>query len=208
MNEHFEIAGEPEQLEHHAPRISAWRLDNESCRELRDQSFQGRGCEDLVGRGVALDTAVFDLPVVQQMDLETTDSVKDGVLLPCVKEGRKLRARVVQDGYHPGWNMRFPRSIREDGTLYVVDEVNTAPETLRRTENRTLPPAQSGVTALAALLKNTQPRLLPMSPLAGNSAPTPMICPASWWWLLTIPRLPSCNCSSPLIKVRAMTPEL
>jgi Ca-activated chloride channel family protein len=24
--------------------------------------------------------------------------------------------------------MRFPRSIREDGLLYVVDEVNTAPD--------------------------------------------------------------------------------
>ncbi|GAA4014054.1 hypothetical protein GCM10022631_27220 [Deinococcus rubellus] len=45
----------------------------------------------------------------------------------CVKEGSKLRARVVQDSYHPDWNMRFPRSIREDGLLYVVDEVNTEP---------------------------------------------------------------------------------
>ena len=48
--------------------------------------------------------------------------------MQCVKEGSKLRARVVQDGYEPDWNMRFPRSIREEGTLYVVDEVNTAPD--------------------------------------------------------------------------------
>lgn len=233
LDEHFEIAEELEQLEHYASRISARRLDNESRKELRDQSFQGRGRgrEDLLGRGLALDTAVFDLPVVQQMDqgvglvcvrsggklrvkavsdgfdagmnvqfpralraegahyvvdnlvhsadgsfyridgtisrivragetdpltrpsgggrassaghtraaavtkaaktvadLETTDSARDGILLQCVKEGSKLRARVVQDGYHPDWNMRFPRSIREEGTLYVVDEVNTAPD--------------------------------------------------------------------------------
>ncbi len=61
-------------------------------------------------------------------DLETTDTVGDGVLIQCVKDGSKLRARVVSDGYHPDWNMRFPRSIREDGTLYVVDEVTTAPD--------------------------------------------------------------------------------
>jgi Ca-activated chloride channel family protein len=56
-------------------------------------------------------------------DLETTDSVGDGVLVQCVKEGSKLRARVVSDGYDPDFNMRFPRDIRAEGTLYVVDEV-------------------------------------------------------------------------------------
>ncbi|MDJ1493755.1 VWA domain-containing protein [Cytophagaceae bacterium DM2B3-1] len=61
-------------------------------------------------------------------DLETTDQVGDGVLVQCVKDGSKLRARVVSDGYESTWNMRFPRSIREEGTLYVVDEVNTAPD--------------------------------------------------------------------------------
>ncbi|PTA69710.1 VWA domain-containing protein [Deinococcus arcticus] len=61
-------------------------------------------------------------------DLDTTDSSAGGILVQCVKEGSKLRARVVQDGYEPDWNMRFPRSIRAEGTLYVVDEVNTAPD--------------------------------------------------------------------------------
>ena len=56
-------------------------------------------------------------------DLETTTSVGDGVLVQCVKEGSKLRARVVSDGYDPNFNMRFPRDIREENTLYVVDEV-------------------------------------------------------------------------------------
>jgi Ca-activated chloride channel family protein len=56
-------------------------------------------------------------------DLETTDTVGDGVLVQCLKDGSKLRARVVSDGFDPNMNMRFPRSIREDGMLYVVDEV-------------------------------------------------------------------------------------
>jgi len=56
-------------------------------------------------------------------DLPTTDTVGDGVLVQCLKDKSKLRARVVSDGYNPDWNMRFPRSIREDGMMYVVDEV-------------------------------------------------------------------------------------
>ena len=56
-------------------------------------------------------------------DLETTDTVGNGVLVQCIKEKSKLRARVVSDGYDPDWNMRFPRSIREEGMMYVVDEV-------------------------------------------------------------------------------------
>ncbi|MCC5664515.1 VWA domain-containing protein [Nostoc sp. CHAB 5784] len=61
-------------------------------------------------------------------DLPTTDTVKDAILVQCVKDGSKLRARVVSDGYEPDWNMRFPRSVREEGMLYVVDEIKTAPD--------------------------------------------------------------------------------
>lgn len=234
LQEHFEIAEELEQLEHYAGRIASRRFDNDSRKELRDQSFQGlgRGRAELQGRGVTVDTAVLALPVVADSaggvellcvrdggrlrvktlsdgydsamnvqfpralradgaryvvggletsadgsfyrvtgeirrvvrsgeedplqglsvggggqgrtrssassgvtkaaktatDLETTDTSSGGILVQCVKEGSKLRARVVQDGYEPDWNMRFPRSIREDGLLYVVDEVNTAPD--------------------------------------------------------------------------------
>lgn len=56
-------------------------------------------------------------------DLETVDDVGNGVLVQCVKEGSKLRARVVSDGYNPDYNIRFPRNIRAEGVLYVVDEV-------------------------------------------------------------------------------------
>ncbi len=56
-------------------------------------------------------------------DLPTTNSIGNAVLVQCVKEGSKLRARVVSDGFDPNLNMRFPRDIREEGILYVVDEV-------------------------------------------------------------------------------------
>ncbi|HNB20517.1 MAG TPA: VWA domain-containing protein [Agitococcus sp.] len=61
-------------------------------------------------------------------DLEVADSVGDCILVQCVNDGSKLRARVVSDGFDPTWNMRFPRSIREEGMLYVVDEVITGPD--------------------------------------------------------------------------------
>ena len=56
--------------------------------------------------------------------LPTTTEVGTGVIVQCVAEGSKLRARVVSDGFDPGWNIRFPRSIRELGVLYVCEQVN------------------------------------------------------------------------------------
>lgn len=56
-------------------------------------------------------------------DLPTCTEIGTGVLVQCVPEGKKLRARVVSDGYNPDWNIRFPRSVRELGVLYVCDEV-------------------------------------------------------------------------------------
>ncbi len=56
-------------------------------------------------------------------DLETTTRADGGVLVQCIRESSKLRARVVSDGYDPNYNMRFPRDIREEGVLYVVDQV-------------------------------------------------------------------------------------
>jgi Ca-activated chloride channel family protein len=58
-------------------------------------------------------------------DLPTTTSVGTGVVIQCIKEGSKLRARVVSDGYDPDLNIRFPRDIREENILYVVDEIIT-----------------------------------------------------------------------------------
>jgi Ca-activated chloride channel homolog len=83
-------------------------------------SYQHRARSASSGKAAKGPASAADLPV--------TDSVGDGVLVQCVKEGSKLRARVVSDGYEPDWNMRFPRSVREEGMLYVVDEVKTGPD--------------------------------------------------------------------------------
>lgn len=56
-------------------------------------------------------------------DLPTCTEIGTGVLVQCVPEGKKLRARVVSDGFNPNWNIRFPRSIRELNVLYVCDSV-------------------------------------------------------------------------------------
>jgi Ca-activated chloride channel family protein len=56
-------------------------------------------------------------------DLPTCNEIGSGVLVQCVPEGKKLRARVVSDGFDPNYNIRFPRGIREVGVLYVCDEV-------------------------------------------------------------------------------------
>lgn len=45
------------------------------------------------------------------------------VLVECVKEGGRLRIRPVSQGYHPHWNVQFPRDIRKEGCIYVVDEL-------------------------------------------------------------------------------------
>jgi Ca-activated chloride channel family protein len=59
-------------------------------------------------------------------DLQETDTVGNGVLVQCVQDKSKLRARVVSDGFDPNWNMRFPRGIRQENVLFVVDHVNPA----------------------------------------------------------------------------------
>lgn len=56
-------------------------------------------------------------------DLPTCTEIGTGVLVQCVPEGKKLRARVVSDGFNPNWNIRFPRSIRELNVLYVCESV-------------------------------------------------------------------------------------
>ena len=60
-------------------------------------------------------------------DLEETDTVGNGVLVQCVQDKSKLRARLVSDGFDPNWNIRFPGGIRQENVLFVVDRVNPGP---------------------------------------------------------------------------------
>lgn len=49
----------------------------------------------------------------------------DGVVVECVREGDRLRVRVVSPGYE-SWNVQFPKGVREAGARYVVDGVRSA----------------------------------------------------------------------------------
>ncbi|MBP2704635.1 WGR domain-containing protein [Microbispora sp. RL4-1S] len=52
--------------------------------------------------------------------LETVAHPGDGIVLECVREGDRLRVRVSSAGYE-GWNVQFPRDIREEGARYLVE---------------------------------------------------------------------------------------
>ncbi|MEJ6480963.1 VWA domain-containing protein [Nostoc punctiforme UO1] len=115
LNENFEIAEEIDQLEYFASRIAQKALGNAGRKELRDQSYQtmNRNRNDLVGRGVTAGDEVYAMPIVNE--------VGSGVELYCVREGGKLRVKVISEGYDSAKNVQFPRSIRAEGARYVVE---------------------------------------------------------------------------------------
>ena len=45
------------------------------------------------------------------------------VIVECVQEGKKVRARVISPGYDPDKNCQFPRAVREAGKRFEVDMV-------------------------------------------------------------------------------------
>ncbi|WP_199314291.1 VWA domain-containing protein [Planktothrix sp. FACHB-1365] len=116
LNEIFEIAEEIEQLEYYAQRIETQNFDSVSRKEMRDQSYQTRtrNREDLNLRGIAAGDAD---------SLEAVSSFEQGVLVECIRQGGKLRVRVISDGYNPEFNVQFPRHLREEGVTYIVEEI-------------------------------------------------------------------------------------
>lgn len=48
------------------------------------------------------------------------------VRLKCVKEGNKLRVRIISPGYNPRANCQFPRAIRIEGREYIVPAADIA----------------------------------------------------------------------------------
>ncbi|MEU4222833.1 WGR domain-containing protein [Nonomuraea sp. NPDC026600] len=70
--------------------------------------------------------AAASLAVVEpSVVVETTTHVGDGVVVECEQEGERLRVRVISPGYE-GWNVQFPKDIREAGARYLVDGVRPA----------------------------------------------------------------------------------
>ncbi|MBG0832575.1 WGR domain-containing protein [Planomonospora sp. ID67723] len=46
-----------------------------------------------------------------------------GVVVECFQEGGRLRVRVVSEGYESGWNVQFPKNVREAGVRYLVEGI-------------------------------------------------------------------------------------
>ncbi|MFG1941505.1 WGR domain-containing protein [Nonomuraea sp. NPDC048826] len=65
------------------------------------------------------------LETVHEMVLEHHGGPGDGVVVECVRDGERLRVRVVSPGYE-AWNVQFPKDIREPGARYLVDGVRSA----------------------------------------------------------------------------------
>lgn len=59
-------------------------------------------------------------------ELEITRDTENGVIVQCVKEGSKLRVKVISSGYNSDWMVQFPRNIREEGVKYLVQEIKEA----------------------------------------------------------------------------------
>ncbi|MBP0018409.1 MAG: VWA domain-containing protein [Cyanobacteria bacterium SBLK] len=116
LQESFEIAEEISQLEHYAQNLEQQRFDRSLRKEMRDQSYQARTRDrtDLKLRGVAAGSA---------NSLEGVSQADGGVLVKCEKISGKLRIRAISEGYNGNLNVQFPRSIRQDGVTYVVEEL-------------------------------------------------------------------------------------
>lgn len=118
-DEFFEVAEEIAQLEYYAQKLENRQFDNASRKEMRSQSYQAkkRTRGDLNLRGISSGSTD---------SLEVINTTENGVLLKCVREGGKLRIKVISDGYNSDLNVQFPRSIREEGASYLVEAIELA----------------------------------------------------------------------------------
>lgn len=78
---------------------------------------------------IAASQRTQSLTVSDTVVLETASANATGVRVQCVKEGSKLRVKVLSDGYHKDWHVQFPKNLREEGTIYIVDEIREAAQT-------------------------------------------------------------------------------
>ncbi|MEH2333257.1 vWA domain-containing protein [Nostoc sp.] len=152
LNENFEIAEEIDQLEYFAGRIAQKALGNAGRKEMRDQTYQTmtRNRNDLVGRGVTAGDEVYAMPIVNE--------VGSGVELYCVREGGKLRVKVMSEGYDSTKNIQFPRAIRAEGARYVVEGLELSSEhTFYRVRGNITRFAQPGETDIFVAPRQSHP---------------------------------------------------
>jgi predicted DNA-binding WGR domain protein len=78
---------------------------------------------------IAASQRTQSLTVNDTVVLETASANAIGVRVQCVKEGGKLRVKALSDGYHKDWHVQFPKNLREEGAIYIVDEIREATQT-------------------------------------------------------------------------------
>jgi Ca-activated chloride channel family protein len=164
LDEFFEIAEEIAQLEYYAQRLENRRFDRTIRKEMRDQSYQTktRDRRDLKLRGTSAGLA---------SSLEAVSSSDGGVVVKCERLGGKLRIRVISEGYDPDLNVQFPRSIREEGATYVVDEINlSAQGTFYRASGNIRRLVKPGEEKAAAKKTTTKPKNRPTAKAQGTAA--------------------------------------
>ncbi len=66
------------------------------------------------------------IAVSKTKELETTSDPTQGVIVKCININGKLRVRVLLEEYNPEWNVQFPRNLREEEALFIVDEIREA----------------------------------------------------------------------------------
>ena len=63
---------------------------------------------------------------MSELELESvSESVSESlVILKCIKEGSRLRIKIISRGYHTDANCQFPKDIRLEGRTYSVPSRN------------------------------------------------------------------------------------
>lgn len=64
-------------------------------------------------------------PVIEEKKPEAKpeQSLPDGIILECYKQGSKLKVRVISQGYNSAWNVQIPRNLMKEGSIYRVEEI-------------------------------------------------------------------------------------
>ena len=123
LDQSFEFAEELDLLEHYAAQLEKGQFGTAVRKEIKDQSYQARsrGRADLKMRALSDGST-------EALDAVTAAAGEEGagVVLECVREGGKLRIKVVSDGYESTWNVQFPRALRQQGARYLAEGVEVA----------------------------------------------------------------------------------
>jgi predicted DNA-binding WGR domain protein len=69
--------------------------------------------------------AVAETTVLETVIPASVAGNTQGVVLKCVREGGKLRMKVMSEGYQ-NWYVQFPNNLRQEGSVYLVDEIREA----------------------------------------------------------------------------------